>query len=161
MALGALLTSGSSSFATEASETLAYQKQKGKVESNAYASFNFAFKLLKLSCRVPVAAASVLALLPARFAVISAGSAITIFVATPAATTVTSATTIAAAAAIAPAAIAAGSAIGSGPSFIDGQIAAAKFLSIELFDCRRRFLRCCHFDKTEAARAASHAVFHD
>jgi hypothetical protein len=103
-------------------------------------------------------------LLPAWFAVVAAGTPITIAIAaataTAAAATITT-TTAAVTATVATATVATAPTIRPRPSFIDGQIAAVKVLAVELLDCRRCFFRRSHLDEAEASRATCHPIFDD
>jgi hypothetical protein len=108
-------------------------------------------------------------ILPARLAVIAAAAAATpattttaVTVATSATAVTTTTTTTAVTAATATAvAVIAGTAIGAGSSFIYGQVAPGKFLTVKLLNCGRGFFRRGHFDKAKSTRAARHAVFYD
>jgi hypothetical protein len=135
-------------------------KTKGKAESDAIAPFTFAFQNFVSSSEAGLEQLSSRQL-PTWFAVVATAAAIAILVATATAVTTTTATTVTTATAVATTAVATRSAISSGPSFIDGQITAAKFLAIKLFDCRRGFFGSCHLDKAEASRATGHAVLND
>src|SRR6266849_1711865 len=97
--------------------------------------------------------------LPARFAVVARGTAITVLVAT-AATSVATAAAIAATATTSTAITAAGS-ISARPRFIHGQVASGELFAVKLFDRRGCFFRRGHFDKAKAARATRHPIFHD
>ena len=98
--------------------------------------------------------------LPARFAVVARGTAITVLIATPATAIATAAATIAATATTSTAITAAGS-ISARPRFIHGQVASGELFAVKLFDRRGSFFRRGHFDKAKAARATRHPIFHD